>query len=68
MDLNLIQIYLYSIKIDSQCFRNPQPEASNSGNDQPPYIGKKPEAGPDWGVCFITISLFTQQWSVLGCL
>lgn len=50
MELNLIQIYSLSIKIDSQCFRNPQPGASNSGNNQPPYIGKKPEVEPDWGV------------------
>lgn len=61
MELNLIQIYLYSIKIDSRCFRNPQPGASNSGNDQPPYIGKKPEAGPDWGVWALSTFLYSHN-------
>lgn len=61
MELHLIQIYLYSIKIDSRCFRNPQPGASNSGNDQPPYIGKKPEAGPDWGVWALSTFLYSHN-------
>lgn len=57
MELHLIQIYLYSIKIDSRCFRNPQQQWQ-----RPTAVYREETwSGTRLGcLSFISISLFIQ--------